>query len=648
MLKRFGLCLVFVGLASSVRAEIKPIARVLPPTDGIKLPDDKHEAIEKRLDSLQKRLATWKQKHPTEAAQQHVADAEVYLKAVAYALEFNEFYNAKDPDKATAALKSAEERIAALEAGKASWKRQTGTVARGYYSRIDDSPQPFGLVIPEKHDFEKPCPLYVWLHGRGDKQTDLHFLIEREKNKGQITPPGAIVLHPFGRHCVGFKHAGEIDVLEAIEAVQRDYKIDDKRIVLIGFSMGGAGAWHLGAHYADKWAVVSPGAGFAETAQYTKTDPAKVPEYERILWGVYDVPDYVRNLFNTRVIAYSGENDKQIQAARVMEAAYEKEGRQLEHLIGPGVEHKYEPETLKKLLAKIEEELKNPVTARPREKIDIQSRSLRYAQFDGIHAYEAENLWDEIRISMKRKGETREIVTKNVKTLTVNFDGAFSLNGVPIVRPSSNGLPGHFTLAQGKWTSIDAENLVTRRSKHARLQGPIDDAFLDPFLVVTPSGRSSNAAEQEWIDFELNHFLTRWKALMRGEPRVKKDRDVTGSDLQDYHVIVWGTPESNSLLAEIEAKLPVKFDQARIRFGTQSYDRGKHLPAFIYPNPFQPANYLVLNSGLTFREAHDKTNSQQNPKLPDWAIIDITQPPDANSPGKIVEAGFFDEWWKVK
>jgi hypothetical protein len=180
------------------------------------------------------------------------------------------------------------------------------------------------------------------------------------------------------------------------------------------------------------------------------------------------------------------------------------------------------------------------------------------------------------------------------------------------------------------------------------LSGPIDDTFLEPFLVVIPSDKSSHPAEQEWIDFELNHFRTRWKALMRGDLRMKKDADVTAEDVRQYNMIAWGTPESNRVLAKTLNKLPIKFDGALIQLGERKYRRGKHVPAFIFPNPLNPKKYLVLNSGLTFREAHDKTNSQQNPKLPDWAIIDITQPPDASAPGKIADAGFFDEWWKVK
>ena len=83
-------------------------------------------------------------------------------------------------------------------------------------------------------------------------------------------------------------------------------------------------------------------------------------------------------------------------------------------------------------------------------------------------------------------------------------------------------------------------------------------------------------------------------------------------------------------------------------FGGQSFDGDRFVPALIYPLPSGDPHYVVLNSGLTFREGHDRTNSQQNPKLPDWAIIDITQPPDAESPGRIHDADFFDEQWQLK
>ena len=47
----------------------------------------------------------------------------------------------------------------------------------------------------------------------------------------------------------------------------------------------------------------------------------------------------------------------------------------------------------------------------------------------------------------------------------------------------------------------------------------------------------------------------------------------------------------------------------------------------IYPNPLNPKRYVVLNSGFTFREYDYLNNARQTPKLPDWAVIDVTTPP---------------------
>ena len=94
--------------------------------------------------------------------------------------------------------------------------------------------------------------------------------------------------------------------------------------------------------------------------------------------------------------------------------------------------------------------------------------------------------------------------------------------------------------------------------------------------------------------------------------------------------------------------LPVKWTATGVQVGTKSFSGATMIPVCIYPNPLNPGRYVVLNSGLTFREAHSKTNSLQNPHLPDWAVLDLTTPPDDRQPGKVLDAGFFGEKWDVK
>ncbi|MFO0871520.1 MAG: prolyl oligopeptidase family serine peptidase [Pirellulales bacterium] len=649
---RWGRWLALLLLAGSV-SEIRPghsqdaIPRVLPPA-GQPLPDDVAGPLRADLERLRQGLQS-QASHPLSA------DVEVYLKALDLALAYDEFYGPKDTDKARFLIAEAQRRLPQLAAPSPDWIAKRGLTVRGYRSRLDGSVQPYGVVLPAELDLSRPVPLYVWLHGRGDKQTDLHFIHERHHAVGQIAPPHAIVIHPFGRHCLGFKSAGEIDVLEAVEHACAQYPIDPQRIVLAGFSMGGAGAWHLGAHYADRWCAVSPGAGFAETAQYNRLTPERYPpSYEQALWGCYDVPAYVRNLFNVPVIAYSGENDKQIQAARVMEAAFLREGRELRHLIGPGVEHRYEPATLRQLLAELADIDRKGRTAEPTA-VTLQTRTLRYAKLFWLEARGLEQHWQEARLDARLSaGETTTVDTRGVTSFRLQPPAPTArlvVDGQTVKLPAVRLAAGQsFTLerpAGGNWRVIGDEpaNPATRR-KRPGLQGPIDDAFLDPFLFVVPSGTSSTPLVDRWVQRELAHARERWRAVCRGEVRVKKDVEVTAEDIAAFHLVLWGDIQSNRLLAQLAGKLPVQWAADQLILGQQRWPASEHMPVLIYPNPLQPARYVVLNSGLTFREAHDRTNSQQNPKLPDWAIIDLRQPPNDQTPGRVAAAGFFNESWE--
>ncbi len=631
--------LIFPLLATAA----PPLPRRLPPP-GIEIPPERAASWKKEIAALQAQLDNIE--HPLKA------DAEVYVKAVALALRHGEFYHEKDFAKADAVLVTAVERIAQLIAGSPDWPDKTGLLVRGYRSSIDGSAQPYGLLIPDNHDSSRPAPLYVWLHGRGDKTTDLHFIRQRETSRGQIAPPGAIVLHPFGRQCIGFKSAGEIDVLEAVAHVSAQYAIDPNRIVLMGFSMGGAGAWHVGAHYTDRWAAVSPGAGFAETARYNRLQPENYPpSYEQTLWGLYDAPDYVRNFFNVPTVAYSGEKDKQIQAARIMEQAFAEEGGTLTHLIGPGMGHRYHPDTLKNLLSRMAAAARQGRNTSP-ERIWLQTRTLRYPRMHWAAALRLKEHWQDSRIDAERNEQGIRITTKNIAALRIGPAAAPAKNNILIdgqtLPPPTNMTAPVLVLRGEKWGFEEYAAFDVGLAKRPGLQGPIGDVFMAPFLVVTPTGKAANPQMQQWVEFELTHFRDRWRALFRGELREKTDQQVTDQDIKKYHLILWGDPQSNLLLKRINQRLPIRWEAGQVRVGERTFDAAHHAPAFIYPNPENPRKYVVINSGPTFREAHDRTNSLQNPKLPDWAVIDLRQPPSVEAPGGIAAADFFDERWRLK
>ncbi len=637
---------VFVLAASPLLAgePWQPIPRHLPPA-GIEISAADREELAKELERIQLETLSFRRARARDATW---VDIEIYLKAVRFALDENEFYRPQDVAAARELLRVADERLNQVMEGdkNAAWPAQRGTVVRGYRSAIDDSVQPYGLVIPEQLDFSKPVPLYVWLHGRNDKLADLQFIAERSQKPGQIQPSDAIVLHPFGRSCLGWKSTAEIDVFEAIESACERYPIDRDRIVLMGFSMGGAGAWHIGAHYADRFAAVHAGAGFVDVARYQKLSPEQLPPaYEQTMWDVYDVPKYVRNLFNLPVVAYSGELDKQKQAANIMAEAFRSEGRELTHLIGPGMAHKYDPAVLAQVMERMHAAaVQGRDAASPT--LSLQTRTLRYSRVLWIEALGLDSHWQDSRIDAAYAPDGQlTVTTKNIRSMQVRppkpvlqmlVDGQHVLAG-----------KGRTTFEKhdGRWGEPERVS-GERLRKRPGLQGPIDDVLLEPFLVVTPSGNSTPEIDR-WVAFELEHFRRRWKNVYRGELREARDVDLQPDEIARYHLICWGDPTSNSILRKVAKQLPLARKEEMLRLGSQQFDAAHHLPLSISPNPLNPLRYLVQNSGPTHREAHDRTNSLQNPKLGDWAIVDVRVAPDSERPGQVVGAGFFDEFWQL-
>jgi pimeloyl-ACP methyl ester carboxylesterase len=50
----------------------------------------------------------------------------------------------------------------------------------------------------------------------------------------------------------------EKDVMNVLAEVRKAFSVDEKRVYLIGHSMGGAGTYHLGAKYPEVWAGLGP------------------------------------------------------------------------------------------------------------------------------------------------------------------------------------------------------------------------------------------------------------------------------------------------------------------------------------------------------------------------------------------------------
>jgi dienelactone hydrolase len=657
------------------------------PKLGIEVSSDDRKALEAGLTELRGAIEQIQAKKDPKVASL-LPDVQIFHKAVHDALKYQEFFDPKDIAKAKHELGEGISRAQSLLKGESPWASQIGLVVRGYVSKIDGSVQPYGLVVPPTYTTLSPhrYRLDIWFQGRGETTSEVNFIDGREHQPGTFTPPDTIVLHPYGRYCNAYKFAGEVDVLEALEDVKRKYKVDEDRIGVRGFSMGGAAAWQFGTHYSDRWVYCNPGAGFAETARFLnvfQNEKVEPTWYEKSLWHLYDCTDYAANLLQCPTVAYSGELDSQKQAADVMDEALRLEEVRLVHIIGPQTKHAYHPEAKKEVERRVDS-----IAAAGRKRIfrsvDFVTYTLKYNKMSWVTIDALGDHWQRASVRARLVSDSEvEVVTQNVNALTLDMAPGWcpldptmtpllKIDSVemPIPRPRSdrswhvelvkvnNGweairppIPAPSPHAASTSVPTPIASLApvdtTLRKKHD-LQGPIDDAFMDSFVVVKPTGTARYPKVGEWVKQEGDRAVEHWRRHFRGEARVKDDRDINDADIASSNLILWGDPESNAVLKKIAGKLPIRWEGDKIVVGSKSFAAETHAPILIYPNPLNPSKYVVLNSGFTFRDYDYLNNARQVPKLPDWAIVDITTPPDSRKPGKVVAADFFNEAWELK
>ena len=665
------------NLAQSVR-------RIPPP--GVGIAQAEREALLAGANSLSNTIVSLRAELKAKPeALRWLPDIEVLHKAVFWALAYDEFYKVEEAAIARSFLALGSKRADALREGQVPWLNETGLVVRGYRSKIDDSIQPFGLVVPpsyrpgQAHKFRLDC----WFHGRGEQLSELAFIQDRLKNRGEFAPPDTIVLHPYGRYCNANKFAGEVDLFEAMDVVRRDYAVDENRIAVRGFSMGGAACWQFAVHYPGLWAAAAPGAGFAETPDFLRvfqSETVAPTEYEKQLWHLYDCTDYAVNLYNCPTVAYSGEKDRQKQAADRMAEAMSQEGMRLTHVIGPGVEHRYQPDAKREV-----ERIVDGIVAVGRDlmprRVKFTTWTLRYDRCAWVRVEAMENHWQRASIDAEvldgdRQGAgdggggrvgTRarvRVATSGCAAFALEMaPGRSVLDGAsrPVIEVDGQRITGPIPgsdrswavrLAKTKkdkdgWSLVEGVEEVGGLRKRHGLQGPVDDAFMDRFVFVVPTGKPLNAAVGAWVSSELAHAVDHWRRQFRGDVRVVEDGALTEADIEGANLILWGDPSSNLILGKIASRLPLRWDAAGVHTGAKVYPADRYVPVSIQPNPLNPRRYVVLNSGFTFREYDYLNNARQVPKIPDYAVLDLTQAADARHAAGIVEAGFFDERWEL-
>ncbi len=602
-----------------------------------------------------------------------LADVEIYAKAGRMLLEFPEdFFTQDGINHAISVLDAGLERAHQLAGGKSPWMSQRRRT-HAYRSALDGSIQPYGIALPESYDPNRPTRLYVWLHGRAARLTESEFLYAYP-NQGPAKPPvadnGQIQLDLYGRwNGAGYHFAGEADVFEALAAARKRYNTDPARIILRGFSMGGEGAWHIALHYPDRWAAAEIGAG----TWSRRPQMPGLPPYQQAALRIWEnYTEWALNLFNLPLAGHDGDTDTQVsslpppppgtpsrgqlESSIKVREQLEKEGFPSEgdpndyrakgtpaiFLISKSTGHGTSPEVRQKLDAFLKQ-YGDRGQISP-DHIRFLTYTTRYNKDYWVTLDRLEKHYERAEIDAQRtnNGRQYQIATKNLARLVLReTDHATKIqidHQTLKVKPAAGII---LEKEAANWRIARTSKDTGLHKTHA-LQGPIDDAFLDPFVLVRPTGKPWNEAVNQQALRSLARFDRLYAKFFRAHPRTIDDKDLTESDIARYNIVLFGDPGSNKWIANLNGKLPVTWTKETITLAGQTFPANENYPALIYPNPLSPSHYIVLNTGLTI-EDREYRGDYGMPRLGDYAVLKVKE--GAPVPD-VALAGLFNESWK--
>ncbi len=193
------------------------------------------------------------------------------------------------------------------------------------------------ITLPPNHDRKKKAPLIVALHhfhGSMDGATERWQRAAAEVGAILLTPQGTIQLDEGGTLFSWGNdfHRIEDNVLDAINQAMDSHAVDERKVVVGGFSQGGWAAWNLALRNPDMFCGLIPVCGAARTES-----PA-----------VYEDKDLAR----LRVFVMLGEQEKtnvidsNVQAANRLREA----GAKVELVKYPGVGHGFPENSTEELV----------------------------------------------------------------------------------------------------------------------------------------------------------------------------------------------------------------------------------------------------------------------------------------------------------
>jgi len=452
-------------------------------------------------------------------------------------------------------------------------------------------PIPLVFVLPFTYQVNRPFLESDWV-AEFHRVNQYRYIAD--KYNVAYAFPGSRIYNKFNEYPIS-----NTATFEVLQSLKEDYNIDEDRVYLIGY----CGSARTALFYASRFPSVFAGVAVVGPAfQFSDSKTSFMSSQLPPEWLQANNPlNFIDNFRNIPTYIMHADNDQAAPVEYTIDF-FEKVknmGFEIDIEILKGVSKGYGYDLYpykkcEKLFSFLSEKKRDKSPAR----VTFSTMQLKYNT-----AY-----WLKLNRFMTNNKASIDAVYKPNNTIDVKADNILQYEillsdlhydkKTPL-KITTNEKLSYEGIPDGKSLIIDVNPQVKSTNgtiyKTNEIEGPVNHAFAGKFMVV--EGTSGNPVERRNIRRVVDEFRQKWRESYWGDCLYKQDIAIDSTDIADNHLILFGDQKTNLLINKIMAYLPFKIGQGYIKVREDKYT-GQHLGIqLIYPNPLNPAKYVVILSG---------------------------------------------------
>jgi pimeloyl-ACP methyl ester carboxylesterase len=544
-------------------------------------------------------------------------------------------------------------------------RRPDQTYRTTYQSEVDESAQYYTVLqASAAKEGEERRGLVLSLHGAG---------VESQAQAECYAPKDwCHIVAPTNRRPFGFdwEDWGRLDALDVLADASERLGTDPSRVHVTGHSMGGHGAWLLGAMNPNTFAAVAPSAGWCDFWSYGNAwQPSAGNALEELLARAANTsrtPLVLPNLAQRGVYIVHGDADDNVPVSEArdmrkrltdlgFEPAYEERAG-AGHWTGndavdwPALFEYLEPRRLPDdQVLRVRFATVNPATSARLHWIEVQAqhRSLEPTTLDAELDPAARRFKIETA-NLARMRLDLSLLSSGSAPLAYGLPFEIAIDGqvLKLQWPPTNALLLFQAKPDGPW--YDAQGVPAAHKSPLRA-GPFKDALRNRMTFVYATGGTPE--ENEWSVRRALFDIEQWRS--RGNGRADLWSDELFLTTQPHwrgqrNIVVYGHADMNKAWSLLAQPCPIDARRGKVRIGTRTIERDDLALLFTFPRSESDiaAAAVVCGTGpVGQRLTEALPYFSSGVAYPDWSVF-APEMLEQGSAG-VIGAGFFGYDWSL-